>query len=132
MKMSKRESVHTENAPAPFGGAPYSQAMTSGDLVFVSGQVPIDPATGKLVEGGVAEQTEQVLKNLQAVLEAAGSGLAHALKTTVFLTDLGTFGAMNEVYGRHLTAPFPARSTFEVSALPAGASIEIECIAVRG
>jgi 2-iminobutanoate/2-iminopropanoate deaminase len=132
MNMSKRESVHTENAPAPFGGAPYSQAMTSGDLVFVSGQVPIDPATGALVEGGVSEQTEQVLKNLQAVLEAAGSGLAHALKTTVFLTDLGTFAAMNEVYGRHLTAPFPARSTIEVSALPAGASIEIECIAVRG
>ena len=130
--MSNRESVHTEQAPAPFGGAPYSQAMISGDLVFVSGQVPIDPATGSLVEGGVAEQTEQVLKNLQAVLAAAGSGLEHALKTTVFLTDLGTFGAMNEVYARHLTAPFPARSTFEVSALPAGAAVEIECIAVRG
>jgi 2-iminobutanoate/2-iminopropanoate deaminase len=130
--MSNRESVHTEAAPAPFGGAPYSQAMISGDLVFVSGQVPIDPATGSLVQGGVAEQTEQVLRNLQAVLAAAGSGLEHALKTTVFLTDLGTFGAMNEVYARHLAAPFPARSTFEVSALPAGASIEIECIAVRG
>lgn len=130
--MPSRESVHTERAPAPFGGAPYSQAMISGDLVFVSGQVPIDPATGSLVEGGVAEQTEQVLRNLQAVLEEAGSGLDRALKTTVFLTDLGTFGAMNEVYARHLVAPFPARSTFEVSALPAGASIEIECIAVRG
>jgi 2-iminobutanoate/2-iminopropanoate deaminase len=130
--MAKRESVETQNAPAPFGGAPYSQAMVSGDLVFVSGQVPIDPATGALVEGGVSEQTEQVLKNLQAVLEAAGSSLANALKTTVFLTDLGTFGDMNTVYGRHLTAPFPARSTIEVSALPAGASIEIECIAVRG
>jgi 2-iminobutanoate/2-iminopropanoate deaminase len=130
--MSNRESVHTDQAPAPFGGAPYSQAMISGDLVFVSGQVPIDPATGALVEGGVAEQTEQVLKNLQAVLAAAGSGLEHALKTTVFLTDLGTFAAMNDVYAQHLTAPFPARSTFEVSALPAGASIEIECIAVRG
>jgi 2-iminobutanoate/2-iminopropanoate deaminase len=130
--MQSRQSVHTERAPAPFGGAPYSQAMISGDLVFVSGQVPIDPATGSLVEGGVAEQTEQVLRNLQAVLEEAGSGLAGALKTSVFLTDLGTFGAMNEVYGRHFSAPFPARSTFEVSALPAGASIEIECIAVRG
>ncbi len=129
--MLSRESVHTENAPAPFGGAPYSQAMISGDLVFVSGQVPIDPATGSLVPGGVVEQTEQVLRNLAAVLEAAGSGLAHALKTTVFLTDLGTFGDMNGVYGQHLTAPFPARSTIEVSALPAGASIEIECIAVR-
>jgi 2-iminobutanoate/2-iminopropanoate deaminase len=131
MTMGERASVHTENAPAPFGGAPYSQAMVTGDLVFVSGQVPIDPATGSLVEGGVAAQTEQVLRNVQAVLEAAGSGLAHALKTTVFLTDLGTFGEMNEVYARHLTAPFPARSTFEVSALPAGASIEIECIATR-
>ena len=130
--MSSRESVHTENAPAPFGGAPYSQAMISGDLVFVSGQVPIDPATGSLVEGGVAAQTEQVLKNLQAVLEAAGSGLDKALKTSVFLTDLGTFGEMNEVYARTFTAPFAARSTFEVSALPAGASVEIECIAVRG
>jgi 2-iminobutanoate/2-iminopropanoate deaminase len=130
--MQSRQSVHTERAPAPFGGAPYSQAMISGDLVFVSGQVPIDPATGSLVEGGVAEQTEQVLRNLQAVLEEAGSGLAGALKTSVFLTDLGTFGAMNEVYGRHFGAPFPARSTFEVSALPAGASIEIECTAVRG
>jgi 2-iminobutanoate/2-iminopropanoate deaminase len=130
--MQSRQSVHTERAPAPFGGAPYSQAMISGDLVFVSGQVPIDPATGSLVEGGVAEQTEQVLRNLQAVLEEAGSGLDGALKTSVFLTDLGTFGAMNEVYARHFPAPFPARSTVEVSALPAGASIEIECIAVRG
>ena len=129
--MPSRASVHTERAPAPFGGAPYSQAMISGDLVFVSGQVPIDPSTGALVEGGVAEQTEQVLRNLQAVLEEAGSGLDRALKTTVFLTDLGTFGAMNEVYARHVVAPYPARSTFEVSALPAGASIEIECIAVR-
>ena len=94
--------------------------------------MPIDPATGSLVEGGVAEQTEQVLANLRAILEEAGSGLGSALKTTVFLTDLGSFGAMNEVYGRHFSAPFPARSTIEVSALPAGAAIEIECIAVRG
>jgi 2-iminobutanoate/2-iminopropanoate deaminase len=130
--MQTRRPVHPAAAPAPFAGAPYSQAMISGELVFVSGQVPIDPATGALVEGGVAEQTEQVLRNLQAVLEAAGSGLDRALKTTVFLTDLATFGAMNEVYTRHLGAPFPARSTIEVSALPAGASIEIECIAVRG
>jgi 2-iminobutanoate/2-iminopropanoate deaminase len=130
--MSSRESVHTERAPAPFGGAPYSQAIVSGDLVFVSGQVPIDPATGVLVAGGVAEQTVQVLKNLQVVLEEAGSGLDRALKTSVFLTDLGTFGAMNEVYARTFGAPFPARSTFEVSALPGGASVEIECIAVRG
>ena len=130
--MPSRERVHTERAPAPFAGAPYSQAMISGDLVFASGQVPIDPATGALVEGGVAEQTEQVLRNVQAVLEEAGSGLDRVLKTTVFLTDLGTFGAMNEVYGRHVSEPYPARSTIEVSALPAGASVEIECIAVRG
>jgi 2-iminobutanoate/2-iminopropanoate deaminase len=132
MNMQSRESVHTENAPAPFGGAPYSQAMISGDLVFVSGQVPIDPATGKLVDGGVTEQTEQVLRNLAAVLEAAGSGLEHALKTSVFLTDLGTFAEMNAVYGSRFSAPFPARSTFQVSALPGGAAVEIECIAVRG
>lgn len=130
--MPSRETVHTERAPAPFGGAPYSQAVISGDLVFASGQVGVDPATGTLVEGGVAAQTEQVLKNMQAVLEEAGSGLDRALKTTVFLTDLGNFAAMNEVYGRHLVAPFPARSTVEVSALPAGAAVEIECIAVRG
>jgi 2-iminobutanoate/2-iminopropanoate deaminase len=130
--MSSRQNVHTERAPAPFGGAPYSQAMISGDLVFASGQVGLDPATGSLVGGGVAEQTTQVLKNLQAVLEEAGSGLDRVLKTTVFLTDLGAFAAMNEVYAANLGAPFPARSTFEVSALPAGAAVEIECIAVRG
>ena len=130
--MPSRQRVHTELAPAPFAGAPYSQAMISGDLVFASGQVPLDPATGKLVEGGVAEQTEQVLRNVRAVLEEAGSGLDRVLKTTVFLTDLGTFTAMNEVYARHVSEPYPARSTIEVSALPAGASVEIECIAVRG
>jgi 2-iminobutanoate/2-iminopropanoate deaminase len=130
--MPSRERVHTERAPAPFAGAPYSQAMISGDLVFASGQVAIDPATGALVEGGVAEQTEQVLRNVQAVLEEAGSGLERVLKTTVFLTDLGSFAAMNEVYARHMTEPFAARSTIEVSGLPAGASVEIECIAVRG
>jgi 2-iminobutanoate/2-iminopropanoate deaminase len=130
--MSSRQSIHTERAPAPLGGAPYSQAIVCGDLVFATGQIPLDPSTNALVAGGVAEQTEQVLRNLQAVLEEAGSGLDRALKTTVFLTDLGTFGEMNDVYGRHLTAPYPARSTIEVSALPAGASVEIECIAVRG
>ena len=106
--MSSRQSIHTERAPAPVGGAPYSQAIVCGDLIFASGQVPLDPSTNALVPGGVAEQTEQVLRNLQAVLEEAGSGLDRALKTTVFLTDLGTFGEMNDVYGRHLTAPYPA------------------------
>jgi 2-iminobutanoate/2-iminopropanoate deaminase len=132
MSMSNRQSVQTDSAPAPVGGAPYSQAIVTGDLVFASGQVPIDPSTGSLVEGGVSEQTEQVLRNLQAVLEAAGSGLGSAVKTTVFLTDLASFGAMNEVYARHFTPPYPARSTIEISALPAGASVEIECTAVRG
>jgi 2-iminobutanoate/2-iminopropanoate deaminase len=130
--MQSRQAVHTEKAPAPLGGAPYSQAIISGDLVFASGQVPLDPATGVLVDGGVSEQTEQVLRNVQFVLEGAGSGLDRVLKTTVFLTDLGSFGAMNEVYARHFTAPYPARSTIEVSALPAGAAVEIECTAVRG
>ncbi|MDX6578727.1 MAG: 2-iminobutanoate/2-iminopropanoate deaminase [Gaiellales bacterium] len=130
--MQSRQAVHTEKAPAPLGGAPYSQAIISGDLVFASGQVPLDPATGALVDGGVSEQTEQVLRNVQFVLEEAGSGLDRVLKTTVFLTDLASFGAMNEVYARHFTAPYPARSTIEVSALPAGAAVEIECTAVRG
>jgi 2-iminobutanoate/2-iminopropanoate deaminase len=130
--MQSRQAVHTEKAPAPLGGAPYSQAIISGDLVFASGQVPLDPATGALVDGGVSEQTEQVLRNVQSVLEEAGSGLDRVLKTTVFLTDLGSFAAMNEVYARHFTAPYPARSTIEVSALPAGAAVEIECTAVRG
>jgi 2-iminobutanoate/2-iminopropanoate deaminase len=130
--MQSRRAVHTEKAPAPLGGAPYSQAIISGDLVFASGQVALDPATGALVDGGVSEQTEQVLRNVQSVLEEAGSGLDRVLKTTVFLTDLGSFGAMNEVYARHFTAPYPARSTIEVSALPAGAAVEIECTAVRG
>jgi 2-iminobutanoate/2-iminopropanoate deaminase len=130
--MQSRQAVHTEKAPAPVGGAPYSQAIITGDLVFASGQVPLDPATGALVDGGVSEQTEQVLRNVQSVLEEAGSGLDRVLKTTVFLTDLGSFGAMNEVYARHFTPPYPARSTIEVSALPAGAAVEIECTAVRG
>jgi 2-iminobutanoate/2-iminopropanoate deaminase len=130
--MQSRQAVHTEKAPAPFGGAPYSQAIISGDLVFASGQGPLDPATGALVDGGVSEQTEQVLRNVQSVLEEAGSGLDRVLKTTVFLTDLGSFGDMNEVYARHFSSPYPARSTVEVSALPAGAAVEIECTAVRG
>jgi 2-iminobutanoate/2-iminopropanoate deaminase len=131
MTMGERESVYTENAPAPFGGAPYSQAMVTGDLVFVSGQVPIDPATGSLVEGGVAAQTEQTLRNMGAILEAAGTSLANVVKTTVFLTDLAEFGAMNDVYRQAFAEPFPARSTFQVAGLPGGADVEIECIAVR-
>jgi reactive intermediate/imine deaminase len=130
--MQGKESVHTENAPAPFGGAPYSQAVVSGELVFVSGQLGLDPATGKLVDGGVPAQTEQLLRNMTAILEAGGSSLAQIVKTTVFMVDLAEFAAMNEVYARTFSAPFPARSTFQVAALPGGAAVEIECIAVRG
>ena len=129
--MPEKSVVHTTSAPAPVGGAPYSQAIAAGDLVFLSGQVPIDPATGALVAGGVAEQAAQVFTNIEAVLTAAGSGLDRVVKTTVFLTDLAQFGAMNEVYAARMPEPFPARSTVEVSALPAGASVEIEVVALR-
>jgi 2-iminobutanoate/2-iminopropanoate deaminase len=128
---NERHAVVTDRAPRPLAGAPYSQAIAARGLVFCSGQVPLDPETGQLVEGGVAEQTRRVFETLRGVLEAAGSGLDDIVKTTVFLTDLaGDFGAMNEVYATFFTGEPPARSTFEVSALPAGARVEIECIAV--
>lgn len=127
---AERHAVVTDRAPRPLGGAPYSQAIASRGLVFCSGQVPLDPKTQQLVEGDVAAQTERVLENLRGVLEAAGSTLADVVKTTVFLTDLGDFAAMNDVYARYFTDVPPARSTFQVAALPAGASVEIECIAV--
>ena len=129
--MTQPSAVRTEQAPAPVGGAPYSQAIVAGELVFVSGQVPLDPASGKLVEGDVAAQTTQIFANLKAILEAAGSSLERVVKTTVFLTDLGDFGAMNETYRTFVGDPPPARSTIEVSKLPAGASIEIECVALK-
>ena len=129
--MSERGVVRTENAPAPFQGAPYSQGIVYGDLVFVAGQVGIDPATGELVEGGIGAQTEQVMKNLGAVLEAAGSGLDRLVKTTIFLVDFGDFGAMNEVYARHLPEPYPARATVQIAALPSGALVEIEATGHR-
>jgi 2-iminobutanoate/2-iminopropanoate deaminase len=121
--------IRTDNAPAPFQGAPYSQAIAHGDLVFVSGQLGIDPAGGHVVEGGIAEQTERVMENVSAILEAAGSGLANVVKATIFLADLGDFQAMNEVYGRHMGSEPPARATFQVAALPSGALVEIEVIA---
>jgi 2-iminobutanoate/2-iminopropanoate deaminase len=124
-------AVRTERAPAPFAGAPYSQAIVAGELVFVSGQVALDPASGALVEGGIAEQTQQAFHNLAAILEEAGSGLDRVVKTTVFLTDLGDFAAMNEVYASRVSQPPPARATIEVSRLPAGACVEIECVALR-
>ena len=123
-------AVHTEKAPAAIG--PYSQAIDSGaGLVFVSGQLPIDPATGAFPQGGVAEQTRQSLTNAKAILAAAGLGLEKVVKTTVFLADMGDFAAMNEVYAQFFSAPFPARSAVAVKTLPKGALVEIECIAVR-
>lgn len=127
--MTEKAVVRTEGAPAPFQGAPYSQAITIGELVFVAGQVPIDPATGALVEGGIREQTEQAFCNVGAILEAAGSSLANLVKTTVFLADFDDFAGMNEVYARHAGERPPARSTVEVSQLPAGALVEIEVVA---
>lgn len=123
--------VRTENAPAPFQGAPYSQGIVFGELVFVAGQLGIDPATGEVVEGGIGPQTERVMENLRAILEEAGSGLDKVLKTSIFLVDLGDFAAMNEVYASFLTEPFPARATVQIGALPSGARVEIEAVAHR-
>ncbi|MBI2323473.1 MAG: RidA family protein [Chloroflexi bacterium] len=120
---------HSEDAPKAVG--PYSQAIVAGELIFCSGQIPLDPATGKIVEGDIAVQTGRVLDNLAAVLSAAGSGLAQVVKTTVFLADLSDFNAMNEAYALKFGQHRPARSTFQVAALPRGARIEIECVAIR-
>ena len=121
--------VRTERAPAPFQGAPYSQAIRLGALVFVSGQLAIDPATGRVTGTAIEEQTERVFQNLAAILEAAGSGLDRLVKTTVFLSSFSNFAGMNEVYRRHVGDRPPARSTVEVSAFPGGALVEIEAIA---
>ena len=128
---SKKQAVRTESAPAPFQGAPYSQGIVAGDLVFVSGQLGIDPEGGHVVQGGIVEQTEQVMKNLSAILEEAGSSLDDVLMTSIFLVDLDDFPAMNEVYARHLSEPYPARATVQIAALPSGARIEVAVIAQR-
>ena len=120
--------IQTETAPAAIG--PYSQAIRANGLVFCSGQIPIDPATGAFVAGGIGEQTEQVLKNLSAVLEAAGSSLERVVKTTVFLADMTEFAAMNEVYGRFFTGQTPARATVAAAGLPRDARVEIEAVAL--
>ncbi len=120
--------IQTADAPAAIG--PYSQAVKANGLVFASGQIPIDPKTGQFVKGGIAEQTEQVIKNLSAVLEAAGSGLSSVIKTTVFLADMQEFTAMNEVYGKFFELEPPARATVEASRLPRDAKVEIEAIAL--
>ncbi|MEK7656730.1 MAG: RidA family protein [Elusimicrobiota bacterium] len=122
----KKEAVRALGAPAAIG--PYSQAVRCGGLLFVSGQIPADPRTGDISAGGVAEQTEQVLKNLGAILEEAGCGFKDVLKTTVYLTDLSAFAEMNAVYARFFPDPAPARATVQVSALPKGAKIEIEAV----
>jgi 2-iminobutanoate/2-iminopropanoate deaminase len=121
--------VATDGAPKAIG--PYSQGIEAGHYVFLSGQIPLDPATGQFVPGGIAEQTERVLKNLEAVLQASGLTLNSVVRTTVFLIDLGDFAAMNEVYARHFPKDHPARSTVQVAALPKGARIEIDAIALR-
>src|ERR671934_1463444 len=123
--MEAKSVVRTEAAPAPFQGAPYSQAIKAGGLVFVSGQVALQPGSHDLVGETVEEQTEQVFANLGAILEEAGSGLDRLVKTTVFLADLGDFQAMNEVYARHVGEQPPARATVEVAKLPSGALVEI-------
>jgi 2-iminobutanoate/2-iminopropanoate deaminase len=123
-----RDRVDTTDAPKAIG--PYSQAIRTSGFVFASGQIPLDPATGQLVEGDIAVQTERVFRNLEAVLAAAGSSLNRVVKTTVFLADLGDFTAMNEVYGRFFAEPPPARSTVEVSRLPRDARIEVDVIAL--
>jgi 2-iminobutanoate/2-iminopropanoate deaminase len=127
---SVKEVVRTDTAPAPFQGAPYSQAIKAGGLVFVAGQVGITPDNPVPVGDTIQEQTEQTLENLRAILEAAGSGMDRLVKTTVFLTNLDDFQGMNEVYARHVGDQPPARSTFEVSKLPPGLLVEIEAIAL--
>jgi 2-iminobutanoate/2-iminopropanoate deaminase len=128
--MTTREPISTDAAPAAAG--PYSQAIRAGDLVFTAGQLGIDPATGALVGDDVASQAERALENLGAILAAAGSGLDRLVKVTVFLADIGDWPAVNEVYGRLVPEPFPARSAFAVKALPLGALVEIEGVAAVG
>jgi 2-iminobutanoate/2-iminopropanoate deaminase len=125
-----RQPISSVEAPKAIG--PYSQAVValSGPVVWCSGQIPLDPATGELVQGDIAAQTERVMKNLQAVLRAAGAGFGDVVKTSIFLADLGDFARVNEVYGRYFTAAPPARSTVQVAGLPRGARVEIDCVAV--
>ena len=125
-----REVISTPDAPKAIG--PYSQAIRVNGLVFVSGQVAIDPATQQVISGELAEQTDRVLRNVSAILEAAGSSLAMVVRSTVFLKSMEDFAAMNEVYGRYFTSPFPARSTVEVSRLPKDVLVEIDVIALTG
>ncbi len=124
-----KQPIATAGAPAAIG--PYSQAVEAGGCVYVSGQLPINPATGQMAEGGVAELTRQSLANIRAILAEAGLGMENVVKTTIMLADMADFAEMNAVYAEFFTAPFPARSAFAVKALPKGARVEIECLAVR-
>lgn len=121
-------AVSTISAPAAIG--PYSQALQTGEFLFLSGQIPLDPATGELISNDIGEQTRRVIENLRAVLTEAGGSLASLVKTTIFLTDLADFAVVNRIYGEYVSPPFPARATVEVKALPRGARVEIEGIAV--
>lgn len=123
-----KTAVTTDKAPAAIG--PYSQAIRAGNLLFTAGQIPLDPATGQLVQGDIKAQTRQVLKNIAAILEAAGTSMQHVVKTTVFLKNMGDFAAMNEVYAEFFTPPYPARSAVAVAALPKDVAVEIEAVAV--
>jgi 2-iminobutanoate/2-iminopropanoate deaminase len=125
-----KQIITTGDAPKAIG--PYSQAVVAGGFVFASGQIPLDPSTGELVEGGIAEQAEQVLRNISKVLEAAGTGLERVVKTTVFLADMNDFAAMNEVYGRYFSHEPPARSTVQAARLPRDVRVEIDVIALAG
>ncbi len=124
-----RTIIHTDKAPAAIG--PYSQGVCCGELIFTAGQLPLDPATGKLVDGPFEEQVDQVLRNLSGILTAAGSGLDHVIKFTVYLTDLGNFPVLNQVFGKYFAQDPPARSAVQVAALPLGAVVEIEAVALK-
>ena len=128
--MSEMKTIHTDAAPAAIG--PYSQAVRHGDLVFCSGQIPLDPNTMEVVAGGIEEQTRQVSENLTAVAAAADSSLSRAIKLTIFLTDLGEFAKVNEIMAQYFSEPYPARATIEVSALPKGVQVEVEAILTVG
>lgn len=125
--MIKKDAIQTAKAPGAIG--PYSQAIRTGNLLFVSGQIPIDPRSGELVRSGIADETKKVLENLQAILEEAGGSLNDIVKTTIFIKDMNQFAAINEVYGSFFKQPYPARATVEVSRLPKDVNVEIEAIA---
>ena len=125
-----REIIATKHAPAAVG--PYSQAVQVGEFIYTAGQIPLVPETGKLIEGGIEEQTRQVLQNLTNILDAAGSDLAHVVKTTIFVTNLADFATINQIYASFFSGAPPARSTVQVAALPLGANIEIEVVAIKG